>query len=63
MAASEVSNLASLLEAEGSDGHVGMNVDEVLEATIDEITGHEDDNEDSEHHLYTQGLENLSPDL
>ena len=59
MATSELSADLGYLEVNGSDGHDGMNVDEVLEAAVDEAANSQRFNEERREYLQARNLENI----
>ena len=63
MASSDLSADLSSLEADRDESPDGRNVDEILEATIEEATNSDGTPEDPKDHLHDRGPENLLIDL
>ncbi|KAL8786710.1 MAG: hypothetical protein Q9213_002647 [Squamulea squamosa] len=60
MAESELSACPSSVQVDESDGHYGMNVDEILEATIDEAANDEEASDEGlQEHLIARDLEDI----
>ncbi|KAI4192229.1 MAG: hypothetical protein LQ346_004408 [Caloplaca aetnensis] len=63
MAASELTAPSTSFKAGGSDDYGSLNVDEFLQATVEEAINQPDLEDNLDHHAYTQGLESISISL
>ena len=63
MADSDLSGGLKPLGTDGDDGLDGMNIDEILEAIVEEAANQEETDEEPKEHLHCKSLDDLHPEM